>query len=586
MEQLNREDVKSRLINIFLQANTQCVDELTVTSVAERYFANLNIGDCPIANAYVHILKSKIHNYSDSGLFLVGMSASLQLEIQEGSLAQIHHRLISQGLQLALEWTVQYLESPRCPVRVAVSWRSSILITAVIRSIIASKSTTSIDIENMNVVVAPLIIRAFVSVFEYVIEHPGENVPVQLLYTPGLESIAESEVWKQTVFLDVPWPDRGICQSTKRSPAISNVRVALFNITIEPLIESNVNDCFSNTSITHKGSLDAFRLKALRKVGDQLEQLGATAVFSQKIIPSYLQTYLAAKGIFTLSQLSAAHILGVQMLSGATILSDWNIDESVRRDSLGFLTLITTHTLGKKQYIRLHREGCASQTIDSKKAHAVTTITVAAPDQIAYDELSHVMNVSLSILAKLIENPDVVAGGGCFEIHLAALLRHRASQLVPVSVSDTGSFTSTQIQKQTARTLSQLRQIVTVFAACLEDMAGRLCGSQASYVDRVATIDQVRNANCESLMATKAILDENVLTKSNAFKLYGWDTKRHSVIKVLAYDDRNDNHGCDQKKVINDALVVDVLQSKKNALVLAIESVSSLARIASVVRAS
>ncbi|KAG3068042.1 hypothetical protein PI125_g23505 [Phytophthora idaei] len=112
MEQLDRNEVKQRLIGVckelvalvsgsygplgraqLLQANAQCPDALTVTSVAERYFANLNIGDCPIASAYLHILKSKIRNHADSGLFLAGLSASLQLEIQEGSLKQIPHRV-------------------------------------------------------------------------------------------------------------------------------------------------------------------------------------------------------------------------------------------------------------------------------------------------------------------------------------------------------------------------------------------------------------------------------------------------------------------------------------------------------------
>lgn len=96
MEQLHRKDVKRRLIDVckdvmklvsgsygpmgkaqLLQANAQCSDALTITSIAERYFDNINVGKCPITNAYVHILKSKIRNHSDSGLFLAGLSARL-----------------------------------------------------------------------------------------------------------------------------------------------------------------------------------------------------------------------------------------------------------------------------------------------------------------------------------------------------------------------------------------------------------------------------------------------------------------------------------------------------------------------------
>ncbi|KAI9998658.1 hypothetical protein PInf_003244 [Phytophthora infestans] len=414
MEQLDRDEVKRRLIGVckelmvlvhgsygplgrvqLLQANAQCPDALTATSVAERYFANLNTGDCPIANAYLHILKSKIRNHADSGLFLAGLSSSLQLELQEGSLKHIPHRVVSRGLQLALDWSLQYLEDPRCPVRVAVDWSSATSISAVLRGIVSSKSITGLDEKTLESVVIPLIIQAFVSVFGYVVEHPSETVPVQLLFAPGQASIAKSEVWKQTVLLDLPWPARGRLQGAKRSllsPPICDVCVALFNITIEPLIEFEEDDANNNTSVNHTDSMGAFRLQALRQVGERLERLGATAVLSQKIIPKYLQTYLAAKGIFTLDRLSAAYIRSVQMLSGATILSDWRIDDSIVSSSLGFLSLITTQTLGNKQFIRLH---CEAPAADSENAHPVTTLAITAPDRFAHDELSHVITTSL-----------------------------------------------------------------------------------------------------------------------------------------------------------------------------------------------
>lgn len=204
---------------------------------------------------------------------------------------------------------MEYLDDAKCPVRVAVDWSSATSIAAVIRGIVSSKPTAGLDEVTMDTVIIPLTIQAFVGVFGYVAEYPSESVPVQLLFAPGLKSIAKSETWKQTVFLDLPWPIRGRCHGTKQSslsPPICNVRVVLFNITIEPLAQEDNAD--SGTSVNHAGSLSAFRLEALRQVGDRLERLGATAVLSQKIIPRYLQTYLAAKGIFTLDRLSATYI--------------------------------------------------------------------------------------------------------------------------------------------------------------------------------------------------------------------------------------------------------------------------------------
>ncbi|KAE8978872.1 hypothetical protein PF010_g23831 [Phytophthora fragariae] len=539
--QLSRGEVKRRLVRVcrelealvagsygplgraqLVQANAQCPDALTATSVAERYFASVAVGDCPIANAYFHILKSKIRNHADGGLFLAGLSASLQLEIQEGNLAEIPHRVVSRGLQLVLDWILEYLDEQQCPVCVAVTWSSEIALSAVIRGIVSSKSTTGLDEITADAVVIPLIIQAFVSVFNFVVENPGEAVPVQLLFAS-----------------DAKTPDAA--------------RYLL--------------------------PFAIFRLEALRQVGDRLERLGATAVLSQKIIPKYLQVYLAAKGIFTLDRLSAMYIRGVQMLSGATILSDWRVDDSIISCALGFLSLITTQTIGSKQYIRLHRECSASQassTTTSGNEHPVTTIAIAAPDRFAYDELSHVITTSLRTLASLIDNPYVVAGGGCLEIHLAALLRHRAGQLR----SPPGGA---KIDKQTARTLRQLCQTVTTFADCLENLAGRLCGSHATATDRAAMIEQVCEANEESLKRTK-LSGSDELSQKPINQLFGWDPRKRSVTPVLSCALQQEDPANSGEKSIVDARIVDVLEAKKDALVLAIESVSSLARIASVVQ--
>ncbi|GMF54955.1 unnamed protein product [Phytophthora fragariaefolia] len=210
---------------------------------------------------------------------------------------------------MALNWFLEDLDAQRCPGRVVVNWSNDIAVAAVIRGIVSSKPTTGLDEITVDTVVIPLIIQAFVSVFTYVVDHPGEPMPVQLLFASGQTSMAKSQLWKQSIILDQPWPYRGRRQGAKRSvlsPPVCNVRVALFNITIEPLAEFECEDV--NTSVNHSGSLSSFRLEALRQIGDRLELLGATAVLSQKIIPKYLQTYLAAKGIFTLDRLSATYI--------------------------------------------------------------------------------------------------------------------------------------------------------------------------------------------------------------------------------------------------------------------------------------
>ncbi|RLN82140.1 hypothetical protein BBJ28_00007473 [Nothophytophthora sp. Chile5] len=428
------------------------------------------------------------------------------------------------------------------------------------------------DESSIDTIAIPLVIEAFVSVFEYVAKFPNEAIPVQFLFASGHKSFAKSQVWQQTVLLDLPWPSRGVQSGSKRSPLsppLRNVRIALFNITIEPISEPKAGDA-DDTSTRHNGSIEDFRLEALRQVGDRLQLLGVTAVLSQKIIPKYLQTYLASKNIFSLDRL---------------------IEDDTASNSLGFLSLITTQTFGEKRYIRLHRDlqhyqtrssGSTGTAVNNESSHPVTTIVLTAPDRFAYDELCHVITTALKALAGLMENPYAVAGAGCTEIQLAALLRHRAGQLRPAATVNAAPGSGTR-RKQETRMLRELSQTVITFAECLENMAGRLCGRDATAANRASMIEQMHNSNSVFLTSARTEIKRAVEPKRR--ELFGWDTRQRSIMTVLTYDfNVNDDVNAEGKKRVVQARVLDTLKAKKDAMVLAVECVSSLLRIASVVR--
>ncbi|RLN93311.1 hypothetical protein BBJ28_00002111 [Nothophytophthora sp. Chile5] len=444
------------------------------------------------------------------------------------------------------------------------------------------------DENSIDTIAIPLVVEAFVTVFEYVAKFPNEAIPVQFLFASGHKSFAKSQVWKQTVLLDLPWPSRGVQFSSKRSPLsppLRNLRVALFNITIEPISEPKAGDA-DDTSTRHNGSIEDFRLEALRQVGDRLQLLGVTAVLSQKIIPKYLQTYLASKDIFSLDRLSITHI--------PTILGDWRIEDDTVSNSLGFLSLITTQTFGEKRYIRLHRDhqhyqtkssGSTGTAVNNESSHPVTTLVLTAPDRFAYDELCHVITTALKALAGLMENPYAVAGAGCTEIQLAALLRHRIGQLrpIPVAAATNAAPGSGKRRKQEAQMLRELSQTVITFAECLENMAGRLCGRDVTATNRASMIEQMHNSNSLVLTSAQTEIKRGVEPKRR--ELFGWDTRQRSIMAVLTYDfDVNDDLNAEGEKRVVQARVLDTLKAKKDALVLAVECVSSLLRIASVVR--
>uniref|UniRef100_K3WZB3 Uncharacterized protein n=1 Tax=Globisporangium ultimum (strain ATCC 200006 / CBS 805.95 / DAOM BR144) TaxID=431595 RepID=K3WZB3_GLOUD len=534
-----------------LQKNAQCGDALVLTSISERYFQHTNVGDCPIANACFQILRSQPRNHSDAGLFLAIIASSLQLEIQDGALAQTPHQTVLRGLQLALQWSLEYLDDPECPVRIPIDWSDRASLHAIIRGIIGTKSRVSgLTTDIMQQTVIPLVLEAFLAMYEYMSQYPREPMPIRFLFHPGEKSLSKSEFWKYTVFLDFSWP-----WGYPLRP-IMNAKLALFNITIDPLQEEADGD----TTMIEEGSnsKEKFNLEALRGIGDALQRLDVHAVMSQKIIPKYLQMYLRAKGIFTLDRLSISHISAIQQLSGAMIIGDWRI-ANLEPSALGFLTLITTQDIRGKTYIRLHRRQDGAGRNDAairSRASPVSTMMLAAPDKFAYDELSYSIETALKRLSALAENPDALAGCGCTEIHLASFLRQKAELLrpLPSCQQEEGRLQSqlrsmnTTASIQEIRALRQLRQVVNTFADCIARVVISLSHAPANDCD--AIIETLEKAN--SLHGASDDNESNqVRTVGKGRELYGWGADQESAVLVASYAYEAENNGvCEEKQVL------------------------------------
>lgn len=151
-----------------------------------------------------------------------------------------------------------------------------------------------------------MVLEAFVAVYAFIAQHPSERMPVRFLFRPGHWLGHKPQLWKHSVFVDLPWP-----RGTPVRP-VTKATLALFNITIDPLGHEASDD----VSVEHSQAHEPFQLGALRRVGDTLQRLGVTAVMSQKIIPRYLQLYLLAKGVFVLDRLSLNHIRASLVLAG------------------------------------------------------------------------------------------------------------------------------------------------------------------------------------------------------------------------------------------------------------------------------
>ncbi|TMW65893.1 hypothetical protein Poli38472_003658 [Pythium oligandrum] len=560
---------------MLLQPNAECPDAAIITTTAERILHQLS-RECPVANVYLHILRSKIQNHSDSGLFLMSLSAALQLEALDGRLSTLPRHIVIKGLQLALECCLSYLSDDECPVVLPLDWSSdTVALHALFRGIIASKPITGASASHLDETVLPLVVQTFISVFPYVIEHPNDSLPVRYVRNTGsYEDIGSSSVLTNTVLLEQS--THGV--STVTLP-LRDVAVALFEVTLDPTAGPD-EDQKNDVSVASTAALtQTQRLSILRALGDVLVDLGVCVVMCQRRIPSFLQLYLAERGVLSIERLGYAHTRAVQLLTGALVLGSLQLAE-LTRDALGFLSCVGTLQIGQTTYLKVSREPHvdhprAEQSRD--RQWPVATIIFSTMDSFAYDELTHAIQVALKQLVVLMEEPYVLAGGGCTELHLAHAIRRCRQDLVPTTMSATPSFKNDRIA------LRQLRLVLDVVADSLEAWLVALMHVKPHDADD--SLSALRQANTATL--------DTPPRRNIQQTLHGWDPMRGSIVPVATYcieqcgsdSDNSSDEECEAEveKHVDAAYVLDSLSSKREGLITAIECATMVLRVATVV---
>lgn len=149
----------------------------------------------------------------------------------------------------------------------------------------------------MEQTIIPMVLETFAHTFAFTSEFPSESMPVRFIMHPSQPAASKSALWTNSIFLPLPAGMNGINQRVPIRDAV----VALFDVALDPNAET------ATDGVTMPLMTPEERLTALRRLGDSLETLGATVVMSQKGIPTYLRTYLEAKGISSFERLGHSH---------------------------------------------------------------------------------------------------------------------------------------------------------------------------------------------------------------------------------------------------------------------------------------
>jgi thermosome len=196
---------------------------------------------------------------------------------------------------------------------------------------------------------------------------------------------------------------------------VENAKIALLDSPLE--IEKTEID--AEIRIRNPLQMKAFldeETRMLNEMVDQIIQTGANVVLCQKGIDDIAQHFLAKNGIVAVRRIKASDMEKLAKAIDGKVAS--NIRELTASD-LGYAELVEERKIGEDKMVFV--EGC-------KNAKAVSILIRGGLERLV-DEAERSLNDALYVIADIVKNNKIVAGGGAVEEEVSRNLREYASKI-------------------------------------------------------------------------------------------------------------------------------------------------------------
>ncbi|ETV81791.1 hypothetical protein, variant 3 [Aphanomyces astaci] len=415
---------------IVVQANKDCGDAFIITSSAKRILDHIKLKS-PMGTLVAQFVQSHINQCHDGGLFCIMLASSLLRSVHNVLQGIPKHRLVS-GFRLALDWTLDELDGIQ---ENDLDWSDHDAIVAVLRGILSAKHVAAVPDAAM-----AMLVHMFVHHIPWLLEHPTVPPLVRVVVSrPQLPHLTDHMILHHTVLIP------GYRHVTHLP--LRHVTVALFNVTIRPTttptsdievtIKVDSGTYHSVMTPSAAGVLQEAELTGWATVATRLQACGVQMVLSQKKIPAFLAARLNDLGIASVERLSIQHLDAVQAVTGAAVLSDWMATDVTAAD-LGKVDHAYALELGGVEYVALTCDPASHETneVSYARTRPMSTIKMDCIDDMAFEELNHVLQAAIHVLTNLLVDPSVCAGAGDTERALVRQLRRRAVGLTAVDSRD------------------------------------------------------------------------------------------------------------------------------------------------------
>jgi len=196
---------------------------------------------------------------------------------------------------------------------------------------------------------------------------------------------------------------------------IEKAKIALINCPLE--VEKT--EFSAEIRIRDPSQMKAFldqETSMLRDMVEKIASAGANVVICQKGIDDMAQHFLAKKGILAVRRAKESDMEKLSKATGGRIVT--NLD-GLSSEDLGYAELVEERKVGDDKMVFI--EGC-------RNPKSVSILIRAGLERMV-DEAERAMHDALSVIADVIENPKIVAGGGAAEAEAAKELRKYAAKV-------------------------------------------------------------------------------------------------------------------------------------------------------------
>jgi len=196
---------------------------------------------------------------------------------------------------------------------------------------------------------------------------------------------------------------------------IEKAKIAL----IDSPLEVEKTEFSAEIRIKDPTQMQAFLDKETTMLKDMVEKVkasGATVLFCQKGIDDLAQHFLSKEGIITARRVKQSDMEKLARATGGTVIT--KLDD-LKSEDLGEAGIVEERKVGDDKMIFV--EKC-------KEPRSVAILIRAGLERMV-DEADRAMNDALSVVADVIEDNKIVAGGGATESEIAKVLRSYATKV-------------------------------------------------------------------------------------------------------------------------------------------------------------